>query len=80
MLWVYDHYKYLFSYTCYSAEIDFRRQILTSKVDPRAVRVNTGLWLPLCHVRGMYHSLTDYHTYMQLDTKIYKFMSHKLTD
>ena len=47
MLWVYDHdhYKYVYSYT---AGIDFRtsepdvhrRQMLTSKVDPRAVRAN----------------------------------------
>ena len=45
MLRVYDHYKYVYSY---SAEIDLRRQNLTSvdvklrltsKVDPRAVRV-----------------------------------------
>ena len=44
MLWVYDHFKYFYSY---SAGIDFspsesdvyRRQILTTKVDPRAVRV-----------------------------------------
>ena len=39
-LWVYDHYKYLYSY---SAGIDcmdvYSRQILTSKVDPSAVRV-----------------------------------------
>ena len=33
MLWVYEHYFY-------SAGIDFSRQILTTKVDPRAVRVN----------------------------------------
>ena len=31
------HYIYFYSY---SAEIDNRRQILPSKVDPRAVRVN----------------------------------------
>ena len=47
MLWVYGHYKYVYSY---SAGIDFtrqnltsvdvyRRQILTSKVDPRTVKV-----------------------------------------
>ena len=36
MLWVFDHYKYFDSY---SAGIDFRRQKLTSKVGPRAVRV-----------------------------------------
>ena len=34
MLWFYDHYKYFYSY---SAEIDFSRQILTTKVDARAV-------------------------------------------
>ena len=37
ILWVYDQYKYVYSY---SAGIDFRRQNLTSKVDPHAVRVN----------------------------------------
>ena len=37
MLWVYDHYKYFYSY---SAGIDFSRQNLTPKVDPRAVTVN----------------------------------------
>ena len=36
MLWVYGHYKYFYSY---SAGIYFWRRILTSKVDPRAVRV-----------------------------------------
>ena len=38
MLWVYGHFKYFLSY---SAGIDFRRQTLASKVDPRAVRVKT---------------------------------------
>ena len=33
---VYGDYKYCYSY---SAGIDFRRQILTTKVDPRAIRV-----------------------------------------
>ena len=37
VLWVYGHYKYIYSY---SAGIDFRRQILTSKVDPRSVGVS----------------------------------------
>ena len=32
MLWVYGHYKY---FNSFSAGIDFRRQHLTSKVDPR---------------------------------------------
>ena len=36
MLWIYSRYKYVYSH---SAGIDFRRQILTSKVDPRTVRV-----------------------------------------
>ena len=36
VLWVYNQYKYIYSY---SAGINFRRQILTSKIDPRAVRV-----------------------------------------
>ena len=37
MLWVHGHYKYYYSY---SAGIDFRREILTTKVDPRTVRFN----------------------------------------
>ena len=37
MLWMYGFYKY---YNSSSAVIDFRRQILTSKVDPQAVRVD----------------------------------------
>ena len=41
MLWVYGKYKY---FNPYSAEIDFRRQILTYKVDPRTV------WVNLCGV------------------------------
>ena len=36
MLWVYGHYKYVYSY---SVGIDFTRQILTSKDDLCAVRV-----------------------------------------
>ena len=40
MLWVYGHYEY---FNSYSAGIDFRRQILTSKIDPRAVRVKVSL-------------------------------------
>ena len=36
MLYVYGHHKYVYSY---SAGIDFGRQNLTSKVDPRAERV-----------------------------------------
>ena len=38
MLWIYGHLKYVDSY---SAGIDvYRRQILTTKVDPRTVWVN----------------------------------------
>ena len=37
MLRVYDHYKYVYSY---KSGIHFRRQNVTPKVDPRAVRVN----------------------------------------
>ena len=36
MLWVYDHYNV---FTSFTAGIDFRRQILTSKVNLRAERV-----------------------------------------
>ena len=46
MLWVYGHYKYFYSF---SAGIDLdvrsdvcRRQVLTSKVDPHAVRINNN--------------------------------------
>ena len=50
MLWDYGHYKYFYSY---SAGIDFRRQNLTSTVDPRTVRVkalsqNNFTHLKLC--------------------------------
>ena len=46
MLWVYNHYKYVYPY---SAGIDFslgiwRIQIPTTKVDPRAVRVKNPLF------------------------------------
>ena len=37
----YGHYKYVYSYSAGSTESDvYRRQILSTKVDPRAVRVN----------------------------------------
>ena len=37
MLYFYGHYKYVYFY---STRLDYRRENLTSKVDPRAVRVN----------------------------------------
>ena len=43
--YVYGQYKYCYSY---SAGIDFRRQIVRVKVDPRAIRVKlleSGRWL-----------------------------------
>ena len=40
MLWVYDQYKYIDSYSAGSESDVYRRQILTTKVNPRAVRVN----------------------------------------
>ena len=45
MLWVYGHYKYVYFY-CLGIDLRRqiyvqRRQILTSKVDPRAERVNS---------------------------------------
>ena len=42
MLCVYGHYEYFYSYSVgIDSESDvYRRQILTSKIDPRAVRVN----------------------------------------
>ena len=52
MLWIYDHYKYFYSY---SAGIDFRRQdrrqILTTNVDPYTVRVK-------CDGSGWYTLIT----------------------
>ena len=45
MVWVYDHYKYLYSF---SAGIDFRRQILTFKIDLRAARVKFNLTVFRC--------------------------------
>ena len=44
MLLVYDPCKYFYSYT---AGIDFRCQILTSKVDPRSVRIETTFTRPV---------------------------------
>ena len=44
MLWVYGYYKYFYSY---SAGIDFRRQILTPKVDHRTVRFK------IVHISGL---------------------------
>ena len=61
MLWVCKYYKYFYSY---SAEINFRRQNLTSKVDLRAVRVKvshkfkvfwpciTVYWISICYGQG----------------------------
>ena len=51
MLWVYGYYKYVYPYICgdrlQTSESEvyrvYRRQILTSKVDPRAVRVELPL-------------------------------------
>ena len=47
--------------------IDFSRQILTTEVDPRAVRVNMYLYMfshPLCNVSGhTHHIFQDLHLY-----------------
>ena len=47
MLWVYGHYKYLYSHSVGSILDIIICQIMTSKVDPRAVRVNPpeAVWL-----------------------------------
>ena len=45
MLIVYSHYKYFYSYI---VGMDFRRQILTSKVDSHAVMVNHTLLTASC--------------------------------
>ena len=51
MLSVHDQYKYMYKYMySYSAGIDLRRQILKTKVDPRAVRVKFLKALHLSHV------------------------------
>ena len=47
MLWVYGHYKYFLFLQCgdrlYASESDvYRRQILTTKGDPRAERVKAA--------------------------------------
>ena len=39
MLYVYDPYKYVYSYNAWIVCRRQRRQILTPKVDPRAVKV-----------------------------------------
>ena len=56
MLWVYDHYKYVNSY---SAGIDFTRQ--TSKVDPRTTRVKPGS-SDIIHSRMKLLNQKDKHT------------------
>ena len=38
MLWVHSHWKYFYSYS-----VGIGRQILMTKVDPRAVRVKAGI-------------------------------------
>ena len=47
MLSAYGHYKYFNSYSALDVRIVCSRQILMSKVDPRAVRVKPGLSLDL---------------------------------
>ena len=37
MSWVYGHYKYVYFYSASESD-DYRRQIMTIKVDSRAVR------------------------------------------
>ena len=61
MSWVYDSYKYFCSY---SAGIEFRRQILSTKVDPRAVRVRYHLLNMLkikCDINQQYLKTVDLH-------------------
>ena len=43
MLWVYDHHLNMFSLTAQGSDLNIRRQIRTSKVDPRAVRVKNHM-------------------------------------
>ena len=61
MLRVYDHYKY---FNSYSAGIEFRRQTVTSNVDPRAVRVKPTIGLfvlfPSCSAVNDKWSKTQY--------------------
>ena len=58
MLRDYGHYKYVYPY---SAGIDFWRQILTTKVDPRTVRVKWFTVLSAKHffyLRGIADQIT----------------------
>ena len=55
MLWVYDHYKYVYSYSARIVVSEFSGQILTTKVDPRAVRVKiecSGLYTIITSCQG----------------------------
>ena len=69
MLWVYNHYKYVYPY---SAGIDFSRQIPTTKVDPRAARVKNPLfeafairpkWFKMMRAGMSIHVYTVYQSY-----------------
>ena len=84
MLWVYGHYKYFYSY---SVGIYFsrRRQILTTKVYPRTVRVNSEsriyiclfciYLLLICFISWSNHCYWEYNEYLNKDLQIF---SHKL--
>ena len=61
MLWVFAHYEY---FNSYSAGIDFRRQNLTSTVDPRAITVKLlcfaiFLYLVLCELHARHRPSQD---------------------
>ena len=64
MLWVYDHYKYFYSY---SAGIDFSRQILTFKDDTHAGRV-----------KFKYPNLFQFFSFNPLTAKLFNLNFHPL--
>ena len=76
ILWVYGHYKYLYSY---SAEIDFRhhrRQILTSKVDVRAVRNLLNVKYALKDVDNKWYKWKEGYTYLMWLWPLVLYDSH----
>ena len=73
MLWVYGQYKYFYSYSagidfsCQNLTSTFWRQILTTNVDPRALRVKT--WIYHCHLHPLQAAKEI--QYIFIDLKLY---------
>ena len=67
MLWVHGHYKY---FQFYSAGIDYRRQILSTKVGPRTVRVKFPAAVAGAEQVDTAINLPDWHIFR---SKLYKY-------